>query len=109
MNLKPITPDRFTDSRLFIHETSGRKLLIKVFLGENRDQRKELETRKMIRWKAAGFCVPELIDLQLPDMIEPYLVMEFISGDTLKNFLRAGGLVRIATCCWSTPIRIRTT
>src|SRR6185503_9639723 len=87
MNLKQITPDRFTNSRLFLHEAPGRKLLIKVFLGENREQRKELEARKMSHWKDAGFCVPGLIDLQLPDVLEPYLAMEFIPGDTLKDFL----------------------
>ena len=88
MNLKQITPDRFTNSRFLIHEAPNRKLLIKIFLGQNKDHRRELEARKMIHWKASGFCVPELIDLQVPNVTDPHIVMEFIPGDTLKDFLR---------------------
>ena len=88
MNLKQITPDRFTDSRLWLHEASGRKLLVKVFLGDDQEQRRELEARKLAHWKAAGMGVPELLDLQFAEEREPHLVMEFIAGDTLKDFLR---------------------
>ena len=87
MNLKQITPGRFTNSRLLTHEASSRKLLIKVFLGKDRDQRKTMEARKLIHWKAAGFCVPELVDFQFSEVMDPYLVMEFVAGETLKNFL----------------------
>ena len=100
MNLKQITPDRFTDSRLLLHEAPGRKSLIKVFLGDNKEQRRELEAKKLTRWKAAGFSVPQLIDLQFPEVTEPYIVMEFISGDTLKDFLRTAATpleLRLAT------------
>ncbi len=88
MNLKQITPDRSTNSRLLVHEAAGGKLLIKVFLGDNKEQRKELEAKKLTCWKAEGFCVPHLIDLQIPEVTEPHIVMEFISGDTLKDFLK---------------------
>lgn len=89
MNLKQITPDRFTDSRLLVHEASGTKLLIKVFLGQDKEQRRELEARKLVHWKAAGFPVPALIDFSLPELTEHYLVMEFLTGETLKDFLRS--------------------
>jgi tRNA A-37 threonylcarbamoyl transferase component Bud32 len=88
MNLRQITPDRFTNSRLLLHEAPGRKLLIKAFLGDNKEHRRELEGKKLTHWKAAGFSVPQLFDLQFPEVTEPYLVMEFIAGDTLKDFLR---------------------
>jgi tRNA A-37 threonylcarbamoyl transferase component Bud32 len=89
MNLQQITPDRFTNSRLLVHEAAGRKLLIKVYLGEKRDQRRELEARKLAHWRREGFTVPELIELSIPGVSDPYLVMEFISGTSLKHFLRS--------------------
>ena len=88
MNLTPITPDRFTDSRLSLHETADRKLLVKVFLNADKKARRDLEAAKLTRWRAAGFRVPQLAEMPVPGEREPYLVMEFVPGDTLKHFLR---------------------
>ncbi len=95
MSLISFTPRRFTDSHLFLKEMNGKKLLIKTYINDDRDSRRELESRKNLHWSAYGFNVPQLIDieltgLELGEIADPYLVMEFIHGVNLSDYLKNG-------------------
>jgi tRNA A-37 threonylcarbamoyl transferase component Bud32 len=93
MSLISFTPRRFTDSSLFLKEINGQKLLIKTYLNDDSDSRRKLESQKNLHWSACGFNVPKLvdidpIDIELGEISDPYLVMEFIHGVNLSDYLQ---------------------
>lgn len=88
MSLNPFTPERFTDSTLFLKEVDGQKLLIKMFINEHKESRRELEFQKNLHWSASGFCVPKVIDIEFDEIAEPYIVMEYIDGMNLSDYLK---------------------
>ncbi len=88
MSLNPYTPERFTDSILFLKEIDGQKLLVKTFINQHKESRRELELQKNQRWNAAGFCVPRIMDIEFKEITEPYVVMEYIDGINLSDYLK---------------------
>ncbi len=88
MSLDSFTPVRFTDSTLFLKEIDGQKLLIKTFINEQKEARRELELEKNLHWSASGFRVPGIIDIEFREITEPYVVMEFIDGINLSDYLK---------------------
>jgi tRNA A-37 threonylcarbamoyl transferase component Bud32 len=88
MTLIPFTPKRFTDSELFTTELDGKKYLVKSYLGDDAELRRELERAKLKHWRACSFRVPDLIDGQEVSLSVPYLLIEFISGVNLSDALK---------------------
>jgi len=88
MSLSPFIPGRFTDSTLFLKEIDGKKLLIKMFVNEQKEDRREMELRKNLHWSAAGFRVPRIVDIKFNEIIEPYVVMEYVEGSNLSDYLK---------------------
>jgi tRNA A-37 threonylcarbamoyl transferase component Bud32 len=88
MNLIPFTPQRFTDSALFLKDVDGQKLLIKTFINGDAESRLVLEQKKNLHWSASGFRVPKLLDTRIPEISGPYLAMEFIEGVNLSDYLK---------------------
>ncbi len=102
MSLDSFTPVRFTDSTLFLKEIDGQKLLIKTFINEQKEARRELELalelelEKNLHWSASGFRVPGIIDIEFKELTEPYVVMEFIDGINLSDYLKSPAILLAA-------------
>lgn len=87
MSLTPFTPRRFTDSELFLKDVGGQKLLVKRYLNDDRQSRQELEVARNLRWNSHGFCVPKVLDIECEGIDQPYVVMEYVAGIHLSEYL----------------------
>lgn len=87
MSLTPFTPRRFTDSELFLKDVGGQKLLVKRYLNDDRQSRQELEVARNLRWSSHGFCVPKVLDIECEGIDQPYVVMEYVAGIHLSEYL----------------------
>jgi tRNA A-37 threonylcarbamoyl transferase component Bud32 len=88
MSLKPFNPQRFTDSQLYLEEADGSQLLVKAYLNEEKFARRDMEIAKNHRWRECGFRVPEIVELQCMEIAEPYVVMRFLTGRRLSEYLK---------------------
>lgn len=88
MTLTPFTPKRFTDSELFTTEINGTKFVVKSYLGDDALLRRSLELRKLNYWKDSGFNVPNYSEQSIESLTIPHLLIEFISGVNLSDYLR---------------------
>ena len=92
IELTEFAPSRFTDSRLYIAEIDGRKWLVKIYANEQQQLRRDLERSKLLHWRERAFPVPQLLDVSLDDIAQPYLVMEYVDGAGLGDYLRKAGI-----------------
>jgi len=88
MSLEPFNPQRFTDSQLYLKEVDGSKLLVKVYLNEDKFARRDLEISKNRHWRNCGFDVPEILDMQCDEIAEPHVVMRYVAGLRLSEYLK---------------------
>ncbi|HZV61756.1 MAG TPA: hypothetical protein VFF75_05020 [Methylophilaceae bacterium] len=92
MSLIPFNPQRFTDSQLFLKEVDGNKLLVKAYLNEDKFARRNLEIAKSRRWRNLGFVVPEILNIRCDELAEPHIVMRYIPGMRLSEYLKDKGV-----------------
>lgn len=92
MSLISFNPQRFTDSQLYLKEIDGNKLLVKAYLNEDKFARRNLEISKNRHWKNCGFHVPEILDMLCDEIIEPHVVMKYVPGMRLSEYLMDKGI-----------------
>jgi serine/threonine protein kinase len=78
-----------TSNKLMIAEKGNNQYIIKYYTGANGVLRKRLEAQRLKLWSEAGFKVPRVSKAITVATDEPYLVLEFISGITLREYLRS--------------------
>jgi len=88
MSLSPYNPQRFTDSQLYLKEVDGRQLLVKTYLNEGKFTRRDMEIARNRRWEDFGFRVPEILGLQCKEIAEPHVVMQYVPGTRLSEYLK---------------------
>lgn len=91
MSLNPFNPQRFTDSQLYLKEVDGGKLLVKAYLNEEKFARRDLEIAKNRHWRNCGFDAPEILDMQCNEVTEPHVVMRYVPGIRLSEYLKDKG------------------
>jgi len=69
-------------------EEESKRYLVKKYRGENPVERQQMEMLRIECWHKAGFPVPNVYDKIIEGESEPYLVMEYIEGQTLGMYLR---------------------
>lgn len=47
-----------------------------------------MEVQKNLHWSTSGFCVPRIMDIEFNEIVEPYVVMEYINGTNLSDYLK---------------------
>lgn len=92
MSLSPFSPQRFTDSQLYLKELNGNKLLVKAYLNQDKFARRDMEVSKNQHWRNCGFDVPEILNVQCDEIVEPHVVMRFLPGMRLSEYLKDKGI-----------------
>lgn len=92
VELTEFAPSRFTDSRLYIAEIDSRKWLVKVYANAQQQLRRDLEHSKLLHWRERAFPVPQLLDVALEGIAQPHLVMEYVEGVGLGDYLKNPGI-----------------
>jgi len=90
MALSPLETFRKTTNALYILVDGGKKYVVKHYRGPGNLARRRQEELSLTHWKKAGFNAPEIHDLRVPGVPEPYLVTSFIEGLSLREYLCAG-------------------
>lgn len=90
MSLYAFNPQRFTDSQLYVKVIGGNKLLIKTYLNADKFARRDMELTKNQHWRKCGFDVPEMLDMQCAGIVEPHVVMRYVPGIRLSEYLKNG-------------------
>lgn len=88
-SLEPLILDHKTTNKLFIAQDNNKQYLIKTYSGDNKELRKQAESKRITIWEKHGLPVPRVYDANInfkPNT--PYLVIEFINGKTLKELLK---------------------
>ena len=89
MVLAPLTTFRASTNRAWLMETGGRRWLVKHYIGNDAEARRDCEARRLTIWNRHGFRVPKLEDVRVTELEgKPHLVMEFIEARTLQEVLK---------------------
>jgi tRNA A-37 threonylcarbamoyl transferase component Bud32 len=92
MALAPLQTFRASTNRAWLLEEEGKRWLVKNYIGEHAEQRRDCETRRLTLWAHHGFRVPILENRTVNELKgEPHVVMEFIEGPTVQEVLRDMG------------------
>ena len=75
-------------SNELIKLTEGKQSwLLKRYRGDKAEHHRDSEKNRLVLWAKQGFLVPEVIDLQLSAEVQPYLVLQWINGCSLTDYL----------------------
>ena len=89
MDLQPLKTFRASSNAASLLRHEGRTFLVKRYVGENASARRACEAQALKAWQDAGCKVPQVLPLELPDLADtPYLVMTYLEGPTLQEYLR---------------------
>lgn len=89
MELQPLKTSRVSTNRASILQQDGQTYLIKRYTGDNPRERLACEKRYLGLWADAGFNVPAVSTLEIPELRgTDYLVVEFLNGPTLQDLLK---------------------
>ena len=86
MKLSPLAKFRNTRNSLYTLATDGGNLLVKSYSGRSARHRSAQERFTLACWKEAGYPVPKICDLVVPQIKAPYLVMTYINGLSLREY-----------------------
>ncbi|HZV62051.1 MAG TPA: hypothetical protein VFF75_06505 [Methylophilaceae bacterium] len=100
MRLSSFNPQRFTDSQLYLKEVDGSKLLIKAYLNKETFARRDMEIARNSRWASCGFKVPEILGMQCEEIADPHVVMRYLQGARLSEYLKDKEV--------DTPVKLKT-
>jgi tRNA A-37 threonylcarbamoyl transferase component Bud32 len=87
MKLSPLETFRKTTNTLYTVVDGNDKYLVKSYCGPRNLARYRQEKLSLGRWQQAGFNVPTVHDIKIPSAAEPYLVISFIEGPSLREYL----------------------
>jgi len=90
VKVQPISDVRQTSNRLFKISDGEEAWLLKRYCGKNSRSHRDTEENRLLLWGKAGFHVPKVINLELDNEEEPYLVLEWLEGQSLAEYLRLG-------------------
>ena len=89
MDLQPLKTFRASSNAASLLRHEGRTFLVKRYVGENAPARRACEAHALKEWQDAGFKVPQVLPLEIPDLADsPYLVMAYLEGPTLQEYLQ---------------------
>lgn len=61
--------------------------LLKRYQGRDAQRRRNVERQRLNLWRSKGYSVPALYDIEFADETDPYLVLEWIEGVSLAQYL----------------------
>lgn len=87
MNLFPVATFRPTTNKLFSFYQDGRRLLLKLYVGEKCQERYERERYLLKKWALHHLPVPCFYDFDVAGVTKPYLVTDYMEGVSLREYL----------------------
>ena len=87
MKIEPISTLRNTSNELSKLTEGENTWLLKRYQGKDSLSHRENEEARLRAWLAGGYPVPEIADLNLPSEQQPYLVIQWLEGESLGEFL----------------------
>jgi len=89
VELQPLQASRVSTNLASVLQQDGRTYLIKRYIGESPGERLACEKLSLGLWADAGFKVPALSALEIPELRgTDFLVLEFLNGPTLQDLLK---------------------
>lgn len=89
MELQPLQTSRVSTNHAGVLQLDGQTYLIKRYAGGNPRERLECEKLSLGLWADAGFKVPALSSLEIPELRGMYyLAIAFLNGPTLQDLLK---------------------
>lgn len=88
MKLLPFKTSRSTDSNLYLLSKENKTFLVKCYNGKMAYERKRLEFQMLQVWRNSGYPVPACHDITVSHITGPYLVMDYIKGVNLGEYLK---------------------
>lgn len=105
MELQPLKTFRASTNQASLLTAQGRQWLVKRYAGAHQQERRDCEEQTLRLWNKAGFRVPRIASIDLPELHgTPYLVMEYLDGPTLQEYLRRAGGTRVQKLEWLSRI-----
>jgi len=89
MKLLPFNTFPKTTNKLYTHVDGTIKYMLKSYCGPDRFARYRREKLSLEHWNKAGFNVPQVYDKKIDSIQEPYLVISFVEGTLLRQYLSA--------------------
>jgi len=87
MEYKQVVTGRVTSNEL-IKLTEGNKTwLLKRYKGKKATIHRESERKRLVLWAQQGYLVPEIIDFKLSTEDQPYLILQWLNGRSLGDYL----------------------
>jgi len=87
MELFPLTTFRKTSNQLHTLVYNKEKLLVKCYQSSSACAHRKQEQATLRYWKEAGYNVPDIFDVTVPGLEQPYLVMTCVEGLSLREYL----------------------
>jgi tRNA A-37 threonylcarbamoyl transferase component Bud32 len=87
LDLKPFHAFRHTTNTAYVATIDGQRFFVKCYRGKAANERRKLEQKLMNHWYKNGFNVPANYDISIAGLEQPYLVIEFIEGTCLAEYL----------------------
>lgn len=87
MKLSPLTTFRKTSNQLYTLVYNMEKLLVKCYQGSSACAHRKQEQAALRYWKEAGYNVPDIFDVPVPELEQPYLAMTYVEGPSLREYL----------------------
>ena len=89
VELTPLKVFRISSNQSFLLKDQERLLFVKRYLGPGSRERSSREHEALVVWTRAGFKVPRIWAVEIPQFQgTPYLVMEYLGDTTLRQFLQ---------------------
>lgn len=87
MELVPLTTFRKTSNQLYTLVYNKEKFLVKCYQGSSACAHRKQEQAALRYWKEAGYNVPDVFDVPVPELEHPCLVMTCVEGPSLREYL----------------------
>ena len=89
VELQPLKTSRVSTNHATLLQQGGQTYVIKRYTGDNPRERLACEKITLGLWLDAGFKVPVLSALEIPELRgTDYLVIEYLNGPTLQDLLK---------------------
>ncbi len=90
MEYKEVVTERATTNELIKLTEGSQSWLLKRYQGENADIHRDSEKKRLALWAQQGYLVPAIIDdLKLSREVQPYLILQWLNGCSLADYLTA--------------------